>query len=49
MFITPVIHDFESRGVIFIEALNDVPDNQVVVFSAHGTAPDIVMKPELVA
>ena len=38
---TSVIHDFESRGVIFIEALKDVPDNQVVVFSAHGTAPDV--------
>ena len=38
---TSVIKDFESRGVIFIEELQDVPDDQVVVFSAHGTAPDV--------
>ena len=38
---TSVIKDFESRGVIFIEKLEDVPDDQVVVFSAHGTAPDV--------
>ena len=38
---TSVIKDFEQRGVIFIEELKDVPDEQVVVFSAHGTAPDV--------
>lgn len=38
---TSVIQDFESRGVVFIEDLDDVPDNQPVVFSAHGTAPDV--------
>ena len=38
---TSVIKDFEERGVVFIEDLEDVPDNQVVVFSAHGTAPDV--------
>ena len=38
---TSVIKDFESRGVIFVETLNDVPDNQIIVFSAHGTAPDV--------
>lgn len=38
---TSVIKDFESRGVVFIENLSDVPNDQVVVFSAHGTAPDV--------
>ena len=38
---TSVIQDFELRGVVFIESLSDVPDDQVVVFSAHGTAPDV--------
>ena len=38
---TSVIKDFESRGVIFIELIDDVPNDQVVVFSAHGTAPDV--------
>ena len=41
---TSVIKDFEGRGVIFIEDLSDVPNNQVVVFSAHGTAPDVYTK-----
>lgn len=36
---TTVIADFESQGVIFIEELNEVPENQTVIFSAHGTAP----------
>lgn len=38
---TSVIKDFESRGVVFIEDLSDVPNDQVVVFSAHGTAPNV--------
>ena len=38
---TSVIEDFESRGVIFVEDLVDVPDNNVIVFSAHGTSPDV--------
>lgn len=36
---TTVIADFESQGVVFIEELNEVPENQTVIFSAHGTAP----------
>ena len=38
---TKIIQDFKKRGVIFIEDLADVPDNVPVVFSAHGTAPDV--------
>ncbi|MBT5856271.1 4-hydroxy-3-methylbut-2-enyl diphosphate reductase [bacterium] len=38
---TSIIKDFEKRGVIFIEELADVPDDKVVIFSAHGTAPDV--------
>jgi 4-hydroxy-3-methylbut-2-en-1-yl diphosphate reductase len=36
---TTVISDFEKRGVLFIEELDDVPSDNVVIFSAHGTAP----------
>ena len=43
---TSVIDDFEARGVIFIESLDDVPDQQVVVFSAHGTAPEVFKEAE---
>jgi Penicillin tolerance protein len=38
---TAIIKDLETRGVIFIEELKDVPDDNPVVFSAHGTAPDV--------
>ena len=38
---TTVIEQLERRGVIFIEDLREVPDNRVVVFSAHGTAPEV--------
>jgi 4-hydroxy-3-methylbut-2-enyl diphosphate reductase len=36
---TTVIDEFEAKGVIFIEELEDVPSNNTVIFSAHGTAP----------
>lgn len=36
---TTVIDDFEAKGVVFIEELEDVPSNNTVIFSAHGTAP----------
>jgi 4-hydroxy-3-methylbut-2-enyl diphosphate reductase len=36
---TTVICDLESKGVVFIEALSEVPKDHVVIFSAHGTAP----------
>lgn len=38
---TTVIKDLEKRGVIFIESLRDVPPNNPVIFSAHGTDPEI--------
>ncbi|RAP26575.1 4-hydroxy-3-methylbut-2-enyl diphosphate reductase [Candidatus Marinamargulisbacteria bacterium SCGC AG-333-B06] len=41
---TAVIEDFEKKGVVFIENLSDVPENQVVIFSAHGTAPEEYVK-----
>lgn len=37
-----VVDDFKNRGVIFIEDLNDVPDDSVLIFSAHGTSPEII-------
>ncbi len=36
---TRVIKEFEMQGVVFIEELSDVPENQTVIFSAHGTSP----------
>lgn len=36
-----IIADFEKKGVIFCENIDDVPDGSRVVFSAHGTQPQI--------
>ncbi len=36
-----VVEDFERRGVLFVDKLDDVPPSSVVVFSAHGVAPSV--------
>lgn len=36
-----VVEDFKSRGVVFVDELDEVPDGQTVVFSAHGIAPAV--------
>jgi 4-hydroxy-3-methylbut-2-enyl diphosphate reductase len=38
---TFVINKLKKRGVIFVDSLNDVPDNQVLIFSAHGVSPSV--------
>lgn len=35
-----VVSDIEKRGAITIEDFEDIPDNSVVVFSAHGSPPE---------
>ncbi|MBI1363061.1 MAG: 4-hydroxy-3-methylbut-2-enyl diphosphate reductase [Proteobacteria bacterium] len=37
-----VVEDFESRGVVFVEELADVPAGNVVIFSAHGVGKAVV-------
>lgn len=39
---TYVVNDFRKRGVIFVEDLNDVPQGQRVIFSAHGVPPAVI-------
>ncbi len=34
-----VVADLESRGAIFVEELDEVPEGETVVFSAHGVSP----------
>jgi 4-hydroxy-3-methylbut-2-en-1-yl diphosphate reductase len=34
-----IVADFEKKGVIFNENIDDIPDGSRVVFSAHGTEP----------
>jgi 4-hydroxy-3-methylbut-2-enyl diphosphate reductase len=38
---TFVIDELKKRGVIFVDSLDDVPDGQVVIFSAHGVSPKV--------
>ena len=36
-----IISDFEKRGVIFVEDINNIPDGSTVIFSAHGSSPNL--------
>ncbi|MEW2581631.1 4-hydroxy-3-methylbut-2-enyl diphosphate reductase, partial [Streptomyces syringium] len=38
---THVVRDLESRGAVFVDELDEVPDGAVVVFSAHGVSPAV--------
>ena len=39
-----VVNDFKQRGVIFVEALDEVPDGARLIFSAHGTSPEVLQR-----
>jgi 4-hydroxy-3-methylbut-2-en-1-yl diphosphate reductase len=36
-----VVSELEKRGAIFVEETDEVPEGSVVVFSAHGIAPEV--------
>ena len=36
-----VVNDLREKGAVFVEALAEVPSDSVVIFSAHGVAPDV--------
>lgn len=38
---THVVRDFESRGVVFVHELDEIPDNARAIFSAHGVSPEV--------
>jgi 4-hydroxy-3-methylbut-2-enyl diphosphate reductase len=38
---TWVVNDFKSRGVKFVDSIEDVPEGSRLMFSAHGVAPNI--------
>jgi 4-hydroxy-3-methylbut-2-enyl diphosphate reductase len=38
---THVVRDLETRGAIFVEEADSVPEGAVVVFSAHGISPEV--------
>ncbi len=37
----PVVERFRKRGVIFVDGIEDIPEGQTVLYSAHGVAPAI--------
>ena len=41
-----VVRDLESRGAIFVDSEDEVPEGALVVLSAHGVAPDVYRKCE---
>ena len=36
-----IIEDFEKKGVMFIEDINSIPDEAVLIYSAHGVSNKI--------
>ena len=36
-----VVEDLKSRGAIFVEEIDEVPDNSLVIFSAHGVSQEV--------
>lgn len=36
-----VVDDLRGKGAVFVNALGEVPEGAVVIFSAHGVAPDV--------
>jgi 4-hydroxy-3-methylbut-2-en-1-yl diphosphate reductase len=39
-----VVRDLESRGAVFVESEDDVPEGELIVLSAHGVAPQVYEK-----
>ncbi|WP_283133158.1 4-hydroxy-3-methylbut-2-enyl diphosphate reductase [Rhizohabitans arisaemae] len=38
---THVVSDLQTRGAVFVDELDTVPDGATVVFSAHGVSPEL--------
>jgi 4-hydroxy-3-methylbut-2-enyl diphosphate reductase len=36
-----VVNELRAKGAIFVDELDEVPDNSTVIFSAHGVAPEV--------
>lgn len=36
-----VVDGLRNKGAVFVEELNEVPDNSTVIFSAHGVSKDV--------
>jgi len=38
---TWVVHGFRTRGVVFVDRLDEVPPGEHLLYSAHGVSPDV--------
>ncbi len=38
---TSIIQDLEKKGIIFVDNLENISDDSLVIFSAHGVAPQV--------
>ena len=36
-----VVDDLRAKGAIFVDELEEIPDDQMVIFSAHGVSPEV--------
>lgn len=36
-----VVEHFEKSGVVFVDSIEEVPENSTVIFSAHGVSPEV--------
>jgi 4-hydroxy-3-methylbut-2-enyl diphosphate reductase len=36
-----VVESFKAKGAVFVDALTDVPEGSILLFSAHGVSPEI--------
>jgi 4-hydroxy-3-methylbut-2-enyl diphosphate reductase len=36
-----VVEELSAKGAIFVEEVDEVPDGQMVIYSAHGVAPEV--------
>ena len=36
-----VVNRFKEKGAVFVDAIEEVPENSVLLFSAHGVSPEI--------
>ena len=41
-----VVDDLRSRGAIFVDDLKEIPDNSIVIFSAHGVSQAVRVQAE---
>ena len=36
-----VVEDLKNRGAVFVEEIDEIPDNSMVIFSAHGVSDQV--------